>query len=249
MNQKHQPLLALVTGGSRGIGASVASRLAEQGYHVIINYASHEAKAAEVRDRILTQGGSATLCQFDVSQSEQVDEKFDWIQNTFGPLSVLVNNAGISADSLLIRMKNEDLERTLAIDLKGAIYCTRAAVKQMMRERKGSIIQVSSVIGETGNPGQSAYSAAKAGLIGFSKSVAKELGSRNIRVNVVSPGFIATDMTGALTDTQKEAILRTVPLGFFGDPDDVASLVVYLASSASRYITGQVIGVNGGMYM
>lgn len=241
--------IALVTGGSRGIGSEICKRLAREGFHVLINYASNEAKAQEVKVAIEAQGGSADLCGFDVSESTQVDERFEEMGKKYGPLSVLVNNAGITVDALLLRLKDEDLERTLDIDLKGAIYCTRAAAKQMMRARKGSVIQISSVVGETGNPGQSAYAAAKAGLIGFSKSVAKELGSRQVRVNVVTPGYIQTDMTGALTEAQKEAILRSVPLGFFGAPEDVASVVAYLASPESRYITGQVIGVNGGMYM
>lgn len=248
MSTSQKPV-ALVTGASRGIGATVAITLAKQGFHVLINYTSNEAKAREVQTRIQAEGGKADLCQFDVSNSVQVDEKFDWIAKTFGPVNVLVNNAGITIDSLLMRLKDEDLDKTLNIDLKGAIFCCRAATKQMMRERKGSIIQISSVIGECGNAGQSAYAAAKAGLIGFSKSLAKELSSRQIRVNVVTPGFITTDMTGALTEAQKEAILRTVPLGFLGDPEDVANTVAFLASPASRYITGQVIGVNGGMYM
>ncbi|MCM2277564.1 MAG: 3-oxoacyl-[acyl-carrier-protein] reductase [Oligoflexia bacterium] len=241
--------IALVTGASRGIGAGIASRLAREGYHVILNYGSNEEKARELQTRIRAEGGAADLCQFNVADSAQVNEKFEWIAKTFGRLSVLVNNAGITIDGLLIRMKDEDLEKVLSVDLKGAIYCTRAAANQMMRERKGSIIQISSVIGEMGNAGQSAYSAAKAGLIGFSKSVAKELASRQVRVNVVTPGFIVTDMTGVLTEAQKEDILRTVPLGFLGEPEDIASLVSFLASPASRYITGQVIGVNGGMYM
>jgi 3-oxoacyl-[acyl-carrier protein] reductase len=241
--------IALVTGASRGIGASIAEKLAKDGFHVLINYTSNESKAREVQTRIQAEGGKADLCQFDVANSAQVDEKFDWIAKTFGPVNVLVNNAGITIDSLLLRLKDEDLDKTLNIDLKGAIYCSRAAAKQMMRERKGSIIQISSVIGESGNAGQSAYAAAKAGMIGFAKSMAKELASRQIRVNVVTPGFIATDMTGALTDAQKEAILRTVPLGNLGQPEDVANLVAFLASSASRYITGQVIGVNGGLYI
>jgi 3-oxoacyl-[acyl-carrier protein] reductase len=241
--------LALVTGASRGIGAAIALRLAQDGYHVFVNYASKEDRAREVLEEIHKAGGTGELCGFDVSQSEQVNEKMEWIHSNKGPLSVLVNNAGMTVDSLLIRVKDEDLDRILAVDLKGAIYCTRAAAKQMMRERKGSIIQMSSLIGEAGNAGQSIYGAAKAGLMGFSKSVAKELGSRQVRVNVVTPGFISTDMTGPLTDAQKEAILRTVPLGFFGAPEDVASLVAFLASPNSRYITGQVIGVNGGMYM
>jgi 3-oxoacyl-[acyl-carrier protein] reductase len=240
---------ALVTGASRGIGASIARRLAKDGFHVFVNYSSNEAKAREVVDQIISEGGKADLCGFDVSQPAAVDEKLEWIAKTFGPLTALVNNAGVTIDSLLIRMKDDDLEKTLSIDLKGAIYCTRAACKQMMRARSGSVIQISSVIGEMGNPGQSAYAAAKAGLIGFSKSVAKELGSRQVRVNVITPGYISTDMTGALTDAQKEAILRSVPLGTLGEPEDIASLVSFLASPASRYITGQVIGVNGGMYM
>lgn len=241
--------LALVTGASRGIGAAIALELAKQGYHVVLNYSSSEEKAKDIQDQITANGGSAELCGFDVSQSEQVNEKFDSLNKTHGPIRVLVNNAGITIDSLLMRLKDEDLERTLAIDLKGAIYCTRAASKQMMRERQGSIIQISSVVGEMGNAGQSAYAAAKSGLIGFSKSIAKELGSRQVRVNVVTPGYIATDMTGGLTDTQKEAILRGIPLGFLGAPEDIASLVAFLASPKSRYVTGQVIGVNGGMYM
>ncbi len=240
---------ALVTGASRGIGRAIALRLAKDGFRVLVNFASNEAKAREVVDQITREGGKAELFGFDVANAAAVDEKFDWIAKNHAPLRVLVNNAGVTIDALLMRLKNEDLDRTLDIDLKGAIYCTRAACKQMMRERQGSVIQISSVVGESGNAGQSAYAAAKAGLIGFSKSVAKELGSRQVRVNVVTPGFITTDMTGALTDAQKEAILRSVPLGTLGEPEDVSSLVSFLASPASRYITGQVIGVNGGMYM
>ena len=239
---------ALVTGASRGIGAAIAERLAADGFHVLVNYASSEDRARAVVDKITAAGGSASLLAFDVSNSTQVDEKMD-AANKEGPLAVLVNNAGITIDGLLMRLKDEDLERTLDVDLKGAIYCTRAACRAMMRARAGSIIQISSVIGEMGNAGQAANSAAKAGLIGFSKSVARELGSRNVRVNVVAPGFITTDMTSALTEDQKNAILRTVPLGYLGAPEDVASVVSFLASPSSRYLTGQVIGVNGGMYM
>ncbi len=239
---------ALVTGASRGIGAAIAERLAADGFHVLVNYASSEERARAVVDKITAAGGSASLLAFDVSNSAQVDEKMD-AANKEGPLAVLVNNAGVTIDGLLMRLKDEDLDKTLDIDLKGAIYCTRAATRAMMRARTGSIIQISSVIGEMGNAGQAAYSAAKAGLIGFSKSVARELGSRNVRVNVIAPGFITTDMTSALTEDQKNAILRTVPLGYLGAPEDVASVVSFLASPASRYVTGQVIGVNGGMYM
>ncbi len=241
--------IALVTGASRGIGAAIAQKLAQDGFYVLINYASNESKAREVLERILKAGGSGELCGFDVAQSDQVDAKLEVVAKTLGPIQVLVNNAGVTIDSLLLRLKDEDLEKTLSIDLKGAIYCTRAVAKQMIRARQGSIIQISSVVGESGNSGQSAYAAAKAGLIGFSKSIAKELGSRKIRVNVVTPGFIETDMTGVLTDAQKEAILRNVPLGFFGAAEDVASLVAFLSSPSSHYITGQVIGINGGMYV
>ncbi len=244
-----QKPLALVTGASRGIGAAIALRLARDGFHVAINYSTHEKKAREILEVIVQNGGTGVLCGFDVSKPDQVDEKFETLAKNNGTLAVLVNNAGITIDSLLLRLKNEDLDQILSIDLKGSIYCTRAAAKLMIKARQGSIIHISSVVGESGNAGQSAYAAAKAGLIGFSKSIAKELGSRQIRVNVVTPGFITTEMTETLTDAQKEAILRSVPLGFLGAPEDVSSLVAFLASPASRYITGQVIGVNGGMYM
>jgi 3-oxoacyl-[acyl-carrier protein] reductase len=249
MTDEKKAPLALVTGASRGIGAAIAERLARDGFHVLLNFSSNEAKAREVLARIEQSGGRGELCGFDVSDPAQVDEKLEWIAKNRGPLAALVANAGITIDSLLMRMKNEDLDRTLDVDLKGAIYCVRASARPMMRERTGSIILVSSVVGEAGNAGQSAYAAAKAGLIGFAKSVAKELASRHIRCNVVAPGFITTDMTQSLTEAQKGDILRTVPLGYLGAPEDVSSLVAFLASPQSRYITGQVVGVNGGMYM
>jgi 3-oxoacyl-[acyl-carrier protein] reductase len=248
-NNKTTRPLALVTGASRGIGAAIAKKLAQDGFHVLVNFASSEEKARMVVEAIQSAGGSAELCGFNVASSEAVNEAFDRIQSSHGPLAVLVNNAGITIDGLLLRLKDDDLDRTLDVDLKGAIYCTRAAAKQMMRARTGSIIQISSVIGEMGNAGQSAYSAAKAGLIGFTKSVAKELGSRNVRANVITPGFIATEMTQDLTEAQKEGMLRNIPLGFVAEPEDVANVVAFLASASSRYITGQVIGVNGGLYM
>jgi len=240
---------ALVTGGSRGIGASISIRLAKAGYHVWVNYTSNAAAAEKVVSEIIATGGKAQSIAFDVSDSKAVDTAFDQIQKTSGALKVLVNNAGINRDGLLLRLSDDDLEKTLSVDLKGAIYCTRAAAKQMLRAKAGSIIQISSVVGEMGNAGQTAYSAAKAGLIGFSKSTARELASRNIRVNTITPGYIHTDMTEALTEAQKEEILRRIPLGTLGEPSDVAHLVAFLASEESRYITGQVIGVNGGMYM
>ncbi len=241
--------IALVTGASRGIGAAIARRLAAAGHHVILNYSTSEARAKQLLAELQAAGGSAELCAVDVSKSEAVDNAFSRITEAHGAVTVLVNNAGVTIDGLLLRLKDEDLEKTLSIDLKGAIYCTRAATRGMMRAKLGSIIQIASVVGEMGNAGQSAYAAAKAGLIGFTKSVARELASRNIRANVISPGYIDTEMTGALTEAQKEAILRSVPLGFFGSTDDVAHLAAFLASPESRYVTGQVIGVNGGMYI
>jgi 3-oxoacyl-[acyl-carrier protein] reductase len=241
--------LALVTGASRGLGAAIAERLAQEGYLVALGFASNEAKALELKAKIEAGGGTAVLAKFDVGDAAAVDTAIESLTAAHGPVACLVANAGITIDSLLIRMKNEDLDRTLDVDLKGAIYCVRAASRKMIKARQGSVILISSVVGEMGNAGQSAYSAAKAGLIGFAKSVAKELAPRAIRCNVVAPGYIQTDMTGALTESQKDAILRNIPLGSFGAPEDVAETVTFLASSKARYITGQVIGVNGGMYI
>lgn len=241
--------IAVVTGASRGIGATVAQQLAREGFFVIVNFASNEAKAAQVLNAIRASGGDGALLKFDVSDAKAVEQGFEAIAEEHGAVEVLVNNAGISIDNLLMRVKPEEVDRILDVDLKGTIYCTKEATRQMMKPRKGSVITISSVIGECGNPGQSLYAAAKAGLFGFSKSVARELASRGIRVNVVTPGYIQTDMTDALTEAQKEAMLRAIPLGTIGNPEDVAYTVAFLASDRSRYITGQVIGVNGGLYM
>ncbi len=241
--------LALVTGASRGLGAAIAEKLAGEGYLVALNFAHNEAKALELKAKIEKSGGSAVLAKFDVSDSAAVDAAIESLTTAHGPVACLVANAGITVDSLLMRMKDADLDRTLDVDLKGAIFCARAASRGMMKARTGSIILISSVVGEMGNAGQSAYAAAKAGLIGFAKSVAKELASRSIRCNVVAPGYIQTDMTGALTESQKDTILRNIPLGSLGTPEDVAETVSFLASPKARYITGQVIGVNGGMYI
>jgi 3-oxoacyl-[acyl-carrier protein] reductase len=241
--------VALVTGGSRGIGAAICERLGKDGYHVLINYSSNEARAKAVQDKIQAAGGRADLLPFDVSNSNQVDESIESITKKFGPLEVLVNNAGITIDGLLLRLKDEDLDKTLNIDLKGAIFCTRAAVKPMMKARKGSIIIISSVVGEMGNVGQSAYAAAKSGLMGFAKSVAKELATRNVRVNTITPGYIETEMTAGLSDAQKQTMQALIPMGEIGKPEDIAAAVSYLAGEESRYMTGQVLAVNGGMYM
>jgi len=248
LNPNPRPV-AVVTGASRGLGAAIAKALGKANFHVVVNYTSNESKATEVVGQIIADGGAASAQRFSVSSSTEVDASFDQIIKAHGNIAVLVNNAGITIDGLLMRMKDEDLDKTLNVDLKGAIYCTRAASKSMLRNKKGSIIHISSVIGEMGNAGQSAYAAAKSGLIGFSKSVARELASRQIRSNVVTPGYIQTDMTESLTQEQKEGILRNIPLGTMGQPEDIASLVKFLALDDSRYITGQVIGVNGGMYL
>ena len=241
--------LALVTGASRGIGAAIAEKLGALGYHVLVNYVSNETKAAEVVGRITAAGGSAEPLRFDVSIESEIIGAFETLSKKGAPLEVLVNNAGISEDGLILRMKKESLDRTLQTNLVSAILTSREAAKLMMKNRKGSIIQISSVVGEMGNAGQVAYSAAKAGMIGLTKSLAKELASRSIRVNAVTPGYIDTDMTGALTDAQKKAITDNVPLGTLGTPQDVAEIVGFLAGPGSRYLTGQVIGVNGGLYI
>jgi 3-oxoacyl-[acyl-carrier protein] reductase len=240
---------ALVTGSSRGIGAAIALELAKRGYFIYLNYQKNAEQAESIRRQIEENKGQAQLIGFDVSDPNQVEKAFLEIHSHGRPLEILVNNAGICRDNLLLRASQEDLDATLDINLKGAIFCSKAAAKLMLRQRKGSIILISSVIGEMGNAGQSVYAASKAGLIGFSKSIARELASRQIRVNVIAPGFIQTDMTVNLTDPQRQQILETIPLGFLGSPQDVAGAVGFLSSPESRFITGQVIGVNGGQYI
>ncbi len=240
---------ALITGGSRGIGAAICDQLAADGFHVLVHYGHNETAAAQVVERIQHAGGTAESMQCDLLQSDAIIDLFARITATKKGLKVLVNNAGVNIDALLMRMQDKDLDAMWTVNTKAAILCARAASRLLMKENGSSMIQIASVVGECGSAGQSAYAATKAALIGFSKSLARELASRQVRVNVVTPGYIMTDMTGGLTEAQKEAILRTVPLGFLGTPRDVASVVGFLASSSSRYITGQVLGVNGGMYM
>lgn len=239
--------VALVTGSSRGIGKAIAIHLAQLGADIVVNYYKGREEADDTVREILSLGRRSLAIQADVSDNHSVDNMFMEIMKSFGTVDILVNNAGINRDSLLLRMKEEDWEQVLNTNLKGVYLCSKHASRVMMKKRQGKIVNISSVIGVAGNIGQSNYAAAKAGIIGFSKSIAKELASRNIQVNVVAPGFIETDMTDKLPDQLKQAILSQIPLGRFGDPIDVANVVGFLVSDESRYITGQVIHVDGGM--
>lgn len=240
---------ALVTGASRGIGRAVALALAAAGARVAINYAGNVKAAEEVKAAVETAGGTAILCQADVADSAAVEAMVAAVAKEFGTIDILVNNAGITRDTLLMRMKDEDFAKVLDTNLKGVFYCTKAVSKLMMKKRAGRIVNMASVVGLVGNAGQTNYAAAKAGVIGFSKSAAKELASRGITVNVVAPGFIGTDMTADLPETVKEKALADIPLGKMGEPEDVANAVLFLASDQASYITGQVVNVDGGMVM
>ena len=241
--------VALVTGGSRGIGRAAALSLGKQGAQVVINYVSNEAAAREVAEQIQAAGGKAEIVQFDVGSSDAAEKAVAEVAKRLGRLDVLVCSAGIAIDGLLLRLKDDDFDRILSVNLKGAVACARAATKVMMRAKTGRVIFLSSVVGEMGNAGQTAYSASKAALLGVTKSLARELASRFITVNAITPGFIDTDMTGALTEEQKTSINQNIPLGRTGKPEEVAAAVVYLASDEAAYITGQTLRVNGGMYM
>ena len=240
---------ALVTGASRGIGRAIALRLAAEGARVAINYAGNVKAAEEVKAAVEAAGGAAILCQADISDSATVEAMVANVVKEFGTIDILVNNAGITRDTLLMRMKDEDFAKVLDTNLKGVFYCTKAISKLMMKKRSGRIVNMASVVGLVGNAGQTNYAAAKAGVIGFSKSAAKELASRGITVNVVAPGFIGTDMTAGLPESVKEKMLTDIPLGRMGEPEDVASAVLFLASDQASYITGQVVNVDGGMVM
>lgn len=240
---------ALVTGASRGIGRAIALRLASEGARVAINYAGNTAKAEEVKAEIEKNGGQAIMVQADVSDSAAVEAMVNSVVESFGQIDILVNNAGITRDGLMMRMKEEDFDAVINTNLKGVFTCTKLVSKLMMKKRSGRIINMASVVGLMGNAGQTNYAAAKAGVIGFSKSAAKELAARGITVNVVAPGFIDTDMTAAMTDKAKEMTLTGIPLGRMGKPEDVASAVAFLASDNASYITGQIINVDGGMVM
>jgi 3-oxoacyl-[acyl-carrier protein] reductase len=240
---------ALVTGASRGIGKACALKLAELGADVAVNYSSSKVKAEEVVSLIREMGRQAVAIKADISKQEEAEALIEETIKSLGGLDILVNNAGVARDSLLIRMKEEDWTKVLDTNLSSVFFTTKSASKYMMKKRRGRIINISSVVGVSGNAGQANYAASKAGIIGFSKSVAKELAPRNILVNVIAPGFIETDMTDALTEQQKEGILSVVPLKKYGKPNDVANLAVFLASEESEYLTGQVINVDGGMNM
>ncbi len=240
---------ALVTGASRGIGREIALELARQGANVAVNYAGSDEKANEVVEEIRQLERDAFAIQCDVSNGEAVASMIKETVDRFGNLDILVNNAGITKDNLLMRMKEDEWDDVLNINLKGVFLCTKAVTRQMMKQRSGRIINISSIVGASGNPGQANYVAAKAGVIGLTKTTAKELASRGITVNAVAPGFITTEMTDKLSDELKQEMLKTIPLAQFGEPKDIANAVVFLASDDSRYITGQTIHVNGGMLM
>jgi 3-oxoacyl-[acyl-carrier protein] reductase len=240
--------VAVVTGASRGIGRAVAIALAAAGAQVVVNYARSGTAAEAVVAQIVAEGGNAIAIQADVSQADQVDALINSTVEKLGRVDILVNNAGITRDTLLLRMKPEDWQAVIDLNLTGVFLCTRAVAKLMLKQRSGRIINIASVAGQMGNPGQANYSAAKAGVIGFTKTVAKELASRGVTANAVAPGFIATDMTGDLSNT--DDILKYIPLGRFGQPEDIAGMVRFLAADpAAAYITGQVFNVDGGMVM
>ncbi len=241
--------VAFVTGASRGIGRAIALRLAADGAKVALNFVSNSAKAESVKNEIESTGGAAMLVQGDVSNFATVTELIKKVVDEWGRLDILINNAGITRDNLLLKMSEDDFDKVISTNLKGVFNCTKAVTKLMMKQRGGRIVNMSSVVGLKGNISQANYAAAKAGIIGFTKSAARELASRSVTVNAVAPGFINTDMTAALSEKVKEVMLQEIPAGRMGTPEDVANAVAFLVSDQAAYITGQVLSVDGGMVM
>ena len=238
---------AIVTGGSRGIGKAIALELAQNGANIIINYTSNQEAAEKTVKEIQQLGVKALAICCDVRDADAIKKMIDRIEEDFDTIDILVNNAGITRDNLLLRMKEEEWQQVMDVNLKGVFLCTKAVIRKMIKQKQGRIINISSVVGVTGNAGQANYSASKAGVIGFTKSIAREVSTKGINVNAVAPGFIDTDMTAILSEDIKENLLNNIPLKRFGKPEDVANLVVFLSSDKSNYITGEVINVDGGM--
>ncbi|MDQ0253756.1 3-oxoacyl-[acyl-carrier protein] reductase [Evansella vedderi] len=239
----------LVTGGSRGIGREICLTLAKQGVNVAVNYSGSQEKAEAVAEECRSHGVKAMAIQANVADSESVNSMVKTVLDEFGSIEILVNNAGITKDNLIMRMKEEDFDAVINTNLKGVFNCSKAVTRPMMKQRYGRIINISSVVGVLGNPGQANYVASKAGVIGLTKSMARELANRNILVNAIAPGFIETDMTESLSEELVEGMLKQIPLGKLGSPEQVAAVVAFLASNASAYMTGQTLHVDGGMVM